>query len=660
MMRVLLRPDGRALDIAVVGLGQGGGNIASEFFRRGYRALAFNTAQTDLAALEPGGVYPAMPADRRIYVGLDGYDGAGADPSYGKECIIENAERIKSAVLKQAGNADVIILTAGLGGGTGSALAEMINVLKAEKLPLMALMTLPTEGESGIHKVNAVKAINELVDAPLLGWIFVDNSRIAALNTDVSVVDYFAHINGQIASPLDALNCLNSRENLKAIRSFDGEDFRKLLLSGGVLNYGVASLPSISTEEVVGAIRDCIEASELMPAGFEMNRLSYVGVVIEASEEHLANTPISVMDEISEQLKKETEGGAVYGGIYRSSEDGPPTVRLIAATQSLPHRMREILADAKREGSAIGEKLREELPTLELGEIEDFELFRQTPRMRASERPQKRSGAGDRADRPKPMVHSVQAQSALDDLGGLNELKPGAVSEESTADGVDRKDLHPKEPLPDPRVIKRRPMRPGGTAGAVAHAQQSQQSQQSQVAGRPPAPKASAVQQQQSQQKRPPPPRPAVVEEEEEEDEETGRPEMGTEEIDVVAELASAQDVVAQNVEAHDLADKTGSDLAASRGRPRKPPPPPGPEVSHPEIYDRLVTDFLQAKHQRARDEVVRRLEEDSISEHTQIRYYAVDAMVKVGREVFGTALLAATEDENDAVRALAVEALRR
>src|ERR1700741_104275 len=104
-----LRPDGRALDIAVIGLGQAGGNIASEFFRRGSRAIAFNPAQTVLSALDPGGVYPAMPADRRIYIGLDGYDGAGADPTYGKECITENAERIKNTVIKQAGNADVVI-----------------------------------------------------------------------------------------------------------------------------------------------------------------------------------------------------------------------------------------------------------------------------------------------------------------------------------------------------------------------------------------------------------------------------------------------------------------------------------------------------------------------------------------------------------------------
>lgn len=632
-----MRPDGRALDIAVIGLGQGGGNIASEFFRRGYRALAFNTAQTDLAALEPGGVYPAMPADRRIYIGLDGYDGAGADPVYGKECIIENAERVRSAVLKQAGNADVVILAAGLGGGTGSALAELIRTLKDDNLPLVALMTLPTEGESGIHKVNAVKAINELIDAPLLGWIFIDNARIASLNPDVSIVDYFAHINGQIASPLDALNCLNSRDHLKAIRSFDGEDFRKLILSGGLINYGVATVPNITTEEVVGTLRDCVEASELMPSGFEMSRLSYLGVVIEASEQVLAATPISVLDEISEQLKTETEGGAVYSGIYRSSEEGPATLRLICSTQALPHRIRQVLVDAKREGQVIGEKLREELPSLELGEISELELFRAAPRTRNSERPARKS------DRPRP-VPMANASSVLDDIESVEGLR-APTSEAATEDGVNRRDLMMQEKLPDPRIIKRRPMR-----GPPPPPPQQTPIQ------RPPAPqKSHAAGHPQTQRRAPTTPS------EEEDDEATGRPELGTEEIDVVAELASANDVIAQNVSAHDV-DKTSGELAAvSRGRRRTPPPPPNVgDVPNPETYDRLVTDYRGAKHQRARDEVVRRLEEDSISEHTVIRYYAVEAMTKVGREVFSTALLAATEDENEAVRALAVEALRR
>lgn len=599
-----MKPDGRSLDIAVIGLGQAGGNLASEFFRRGYRALAFNTAQTDLAALEPGGVYPVMPSERCIYIGLDGYDGAGADPVYGRQCITENAERIRDTVMKHAAPADVVILAAGLGGGTGSALNEMVKVLSAEDLPLLAMMTLPTEGESGIAKVNAVKAINELVDAPLLGWIFIDNARIAALNPDVSIVDYYAHINGQIASPLDALNRLNDRETLRAIRSFDGEDFRKLLLAGGVLNYAVAELPSITTEEVVGTIRDAVEASEQMPGGFDMTRLSFVGVVIEATEAVLAATPISVFEEIDELLKSETHGAAVHNGIYRSSEEQPTTLRLICATQSLPHRIRQILADAKREGMVLGEKISQQLPTLELGEIERFELFRSSPRNRPSDRPRRAAAS--------------RAVGAIDDpvehAGGPGSLEP------PTEDGVQRKDLSSAPHRAQaPRVVRRRTPNPSTSRGADPE----------KATFRDPS--------------------------EEETDQRTSG--VGTREIDLPARVDVESRPHASDPNLTDLKDSDGS----ARTRRRGPPPPPDTgELPSPEIYDRLVADFRQAKLQRAREEVARRLEEDSISEQTVVRYYAVEAMSKLGRDVFATALLAATEDENEAVRAIAIEALRR
>ena len=386
-----MKPDGRSLDIAVIGLGQAGGNLAAEFNRRGYRAVAFNTAQTDLAALDPGGVFPTMPAERRHYIGLDGYDGAGADPEYGRQCIGEHADRIRQVILKLCHDADAVLVTAGLGGGTGSSISALVNVLADHELPLVALMTLPTENESGIAKVNSVRAINEIVDAELMGWVFVDNGRIASLNPDVSIVDYYAHINGQIASPIDALNRLNDQGKLKPIRSFDGEDYRKLLLSGGVLNYSVTELPEITVDEVVGTVKDSIEASDLMPGGFDIKKMSYLGLVIEAPEERLANTPISVFEEISESVKSESGGAAIYHGLYRTEGD-QTQVRMISATQALPHRIRELLADAKREGMVLGAKIREDLPSLELGEIANVELFRK--KRTGSQRVSKRSRGG--------------------------------------------------------------------------------------------------------------------------------------------------------------------------------------------------------------------------------------------------------------------------
>jgi HEAT repeat protein len=98
---------------------------------------------------------------------------------------------------------------------------------------------------------------------------------------------------------------------------------------------------------------------------------------------------------------------------------------------------------------------------------------------------------------------------------------------------------------------------------------------------------------------------------------------------------------------------------------PAPPPRPPfdGEDSSglpSPEVYDKLVSDFLHSDDEERRDDIADRLETDSQSEETVIRYYAVEAMSKLGREVFGNALLNATEDDNEAVRAIAVEALRR
>lgn len=577
-----MRPDGRALDIVAIGLGQAGGNLAAEFFRRGYRALALNTAETDLSALEPGGAFPAMPAERRLYVGLDGYDGAGADPSYGRDCVREHADRIRTAVLKQAHDADAVILTAGLGGGTGSAIPELVEVLAEEDLPLLALMTLPTESESGLAKVNAVRAINDIVDAPLLGWIFADNARIATLNRDVAIADYFAHVNSQIVAPIDEFNRLNARESMRPIRSFDGEDFRKLLLSGGVLNYAFSDIPRITTDEIAGTVRDCIEASDIMPGGFEMKRISFIGLVIEAPESALAEASIQVFEDIHESIKQETEGAAVYQGIYKAPEGQPITVRLIAATQSLPHRIRQILADAKREGGVIGDKLREELPTLELGEIDGFDLFKKSS-SRPSQKPRRnRAQAGAQGgQRPAELVEDVASE-----VGGLR---------------------------------SRRTVRRGGrpTPGRPASVADT------------PAPAA------------PPRKKRALP------------TEIGTEEIDVVAALAELEEMPDEAVESELQETVAASDIRTGGTAAN------GQDLPSPELYDQLVAQYLNAENARARQSVVQRLEMDSVADDTIVRYYAVEAMSKLGRKVFGNALLAATEDDDEAVRNLAAEALK-
>jgi hypothetical protein len=94
-----MRTVDRSLEITALGLGQAGGRIASEFARRGYRALALDNAKADLDALGAGA--NALPDAQRIYIGVEGSDGASSD-DYGRECIAAHAERIRAAVAEHA------------------------------------------------------------------------------------------------------------------------------------------------------------------------------------------------------------------------------------------------------------------------------------------------------------------------------------------------------------------------------------------------------------------------------------------------------------------------------------------------------------------------------------------------------------------------------
>jgi cell division GTPase FtsZ len=365
---------GRALEIVAVGLGQAGGNLAAEFARRGYRALAFNTAASDLATLSSPGY--SLPKDQRVYIGLDGNDGAGADASYGRECVAAHAATIRERVAELAADADIVLLTCGLGGGTGSAMAELVTVLDQLSIPLVVLATLPAQHESGVAKVTAVRAVNELVAESLLGWIFVDNARLTELFGSVSLDRYYAEINKAIVEQLDVLNRLNDRPAARAMRPLDGEDLRTVLLSGGLLSFGTKQLDSLDAKTILEAVHECFEASSLMPQGYSLGSVSYLGLALDAPASLLASTPFSLFEEVSEQLKKQTGGAAVYLGTYRDVQATHATLRLVASSQSLPEGMREMVGVAKREGAQLRSKLDKTVSRLDLVEVDQMQLFR--------------------------------------------------------------------------------------------------------------------------------------------------------------------------------------------------------------------------------------------------------------------------------------------
>jgi cell division GTPase FtsZ len=379
--------DDRSLDIAVVGLGQGGGNLAAQFAQFGYRAIALNTALTDLSALGDGSSRSGLAPEQRLYIGIDGYDGAGGDLNYGRECIRENAARIRQTIAEHATDADLVLITAGLGGGTGSSASELVQILDDLNLPLVVLATLPTEHESGMAKVNAMRGANALVQLEGLSWIFVDNSQLAGVHSDVPMDRYFETINSVIVEPLDALNRINSSTDLVPIRSLDGEDLRRLLLAGGVINYASVDLPSLDVEGVVQSVRNALLSSSIMPAGYALEQVATIGIVIQAPDEVLSRTPFAFFDRLNEDIKDATGGAACYLGVYRNRiKNSRASLHLICSSHQLPTGILAMVNDARREGGVLRDKLQQTLAPLDVSELEQFDLFRTNVRTSPSPR----------------------------------------------------------------------------------------------------------------------------------------------------------------------------------------------------------------------------------------------------------------------------------
>ena len=400
----------KALNIGILGLGQAGGNIAAEFFQRGYPAKAFNTAQTDLQAVASGVIHPPLPEDLCHYIGLGDCDGAGGDVDYASTCIEQYRDLILEQTRTDFAEADALIIAAGLGGGTGSAAASFAEIIRELDKPLIGLFTLPMDSESAVTKINAVRAIKNVLAASFTSRVFIENGKLEQRLGDLPVRDFFAQANAEIVNPIDSLNELNARKDVLSLRSFDGEDLRKVLLGGGVLNYAVVDSPAASADEILAIVEESLTSSKLMPDGFESTSCRFLGLVIEAPDELLSSTSAQNFAAIDNELKSQTAGGVVFRGIYQADLPSARTT-LLASSQDLPKGLTNILAQAKSEGEVLQEKLSSQLPHFAIDEVDEFALFPDESMNRASERPHKVSAENVDDKVPPPVRKKAPART---------------------------------------------------------------------------------------------------------------------------------------------------------------------------------------------------------------------------------------------------------
>ena len=176
--------DQRAV-IKVCGVGGGGGNAVERMLSTGLEDVEFVAINTDAQALK------RSPAQRRLQIGVElaGGLGAGAEPDRGRMA----AEEDREAVAKMISGADMIFLTTGLGGGTGTGASPVVaeEAKKAGALTV-AIVTLPFSFEGPERMENALRGLAEL-EAHVDTLIVVPNDRVAAMceNNNMPLLNAF-------------------------------------------------------------------------------------------------------------------------------------------------------------------------------------------------------------------------------------------------------------------------------------------------------------------------------------------------------------------------------------------------------------------------------------------------------------------------------------
>jgi cell division protein FtsZ len=144
--------------IKVIGVGGGGSNAVGRMYEAGLEGVEFYIMNTDAQALQASKVPNRIQIGARVTDGL----GAGSDPAIGRQAALEDTERIL-AILE---GADLVFITAGLGGGTGAGAAPVIATLAKQLDALtVAIVTKPFTFEGGKRMRQAERSVNDLASS---------------------------------------------------------------------------------------------------------------------------------------------------------------------------------------------------------------------------------------------------------------------------------------------------------------------------------------------------------------------------------------------------------------------------------------------------------------------------------------------------------------
>lgn len=226
--------------IKVIGVGGGGGNALEHMVSNQIEGVDFICANTDAQALRKSSATTQLQLGTDITKGL----GAGANPDIGRQAALEDRERITEVI----SGADMIFITAGMGGGTGTGAAPIVaQVAKEMGILTVAVVTkpFPFEGAKRLKVANdGLDELSQHVDS----LITIPNEKLlAVLGKDMSLLNAFKAANDVLLGAVQGIAELITREGMINV---DFADVRTVMSEMGMamMGTGRASGPNRAIE----------------------------------------------------------------------------------------------------------------------------------------------------------------------------------------------------------------------------------------------------------------------------------------------------------------------------------------------------------------------------------------------------------------------------
>jgi len=233
MFEIVEKTTAQGAKIKVVGVGGGGTNAIATMISLGLNGVDFVAANTDNQALNHN------PAPHHIQLGTELTKGlgAGANPEVGKKAALEDSNRIAEMLY----GSDMVFITAGMGGGTGTGAAPVIaNIAKEAGALTVGVVTKPFNFEGKKRRKNADKGITELKEA-VDTLICIPNQRLLYVaNETTTMLDCFKKADEVL---YQAVKGISDLINIRGLINLDFADVRTVMSNKGLalMGTGIAS-----------------------------------------------------------------------------------------------------------------------------------------------------------------------------------------------------------------------------------------------------------------------------------------------------------------------------------------------------------------------------------------------------------------------------------